>query len=122
MKLRRCGIEFKLLRNLLLLLRLLSRPVRVSVKGVVLKLQLQGVRTESEALAIAAFTRLSEVVDELNERLAKKAADSKATGFGSSLLLRLARRIVQACAVGAHAESLVAAACCCRRAEPVCRC
>eukprot|EP00966_Prymnesium_polylepis_P269033 6215126-Prymnesium_polylepis.1 len=81
------------------MLRLLSRPVRLSIDRVSLKLRVQSrQRTDSEALAMAAAVRLGAVVDALQERVAEKAARTSGTAasLGTSLLQGLVRRVAQA--------------------------
>ena len=58
------------------LLRLLSRPIRVVVERVVLKLRLQSDPiSDDEALALAAVERLTAVVDALQEQAAKPTVE-----------------------------------------------
>lgn len=79
------------------LLQLLSRPVRVVVEHVVLKLRIQSdLVSDNEALATTAVSKLTAVVDALQERATGSAASrSKAgRGFGSGLLRQLAARVM----------------------------
>lgn len=86
------------------LLRLLSRPVRVVVEGVVLKLKLHSEPlSDNEALALAAVARLTDVVGILQDKVAERAAEKAkgkagagaGGGFGGGLLNRLLARVLQ---------------------------